>query len=94
MEKPIPDVVHQKLLQQVRQYMSLDGMPGVLQDYLATNANRDGKRYDSKQSRLQQAILLNSYRQDFLENMPNIRKLNIYSVFLKRRRIWSVKFRV
>lgn len=65
LEKPISEVMHQKLLQQVRQYMSLGGMPSVLQEYIASNANRDGLTYDSKQSRLQQAILLNSYRQDF-----------------------------
>lgn len=66
LEKTIPNVMHQKLLQQVRQYMSLGGMPSVIKDYIATNINTDAvQSYDFKPSRLQQAILLNSYRQDF-----------------------------
>ena len=61
LKEPIIEAVHDMLLKQVRNYMSLGGMPSVLQAYLAS----DPRMYDFNQCRLQQAILLNNYRQDF-----------------------------
>lgn len=58
-KKTIPDAVHQMLLKHVKNYMGLGGMPSVLKAYLAS------ENYDFTPSRMQQAILLNNYRQDF-----------------------------
>ncbi|OGT41226.1 MAG: hypothetical protein A3F42_00935 [Gammaproteobacteria bacterium RIFCSPHIGHO2_12_FULL_37_34] len=68
LKKPIADTVHQALLKQVRNYMGLGGMPSVLKAYLSSEVNALGslsRHYDFNQCRLQQAILLNNYRQDF-----------------------------
>lgn len=68
LKNPIDDVIHQALLKQVKQYMGLGGMPSVLNAYRSSEANVPGamsRNYDFNQCRLQQATLLNNYRQDF-----------------------------
>jgi predicted AAA+ superfamily ATPase len=57
LKKPIAEPIHQLLLKQIRNYMVLGGMPGVLKSDLALQI--------SNEYRLQQASLLSSYRQDF-----------------------------
>ncbi|OGT32419.1 MAG: hypothetical protein A3C44_04155 [Gammaproteobacteria bacterium RIFCSPHIGHO2_02_FULL_39_13] len=53
----IPIVVHEKLLQLLRDYMILGGMPSVLKKYFSTQNNAECQEI--------QTILLNTYRQDF-----------------------------
>ncbi len=64
----IPDMIHQMLLKQVKNYMSLGGMPGVLKSYLDAEviaSEMNSRRYDAHQYRIKQATLLSNYRQDF-----------------------------
>lgn len=60
LQNNLADVVHQMLLKQVKNYMGLGGMPSVLKTYFSSEGMVDLNR-----CRLQQAILLNNYRQDF-----------------------------
>lgn len=87
--KPIDDAIHQILLKQVRQYMSLGGMPSVLQTYIAhgmtnnTILNHTPLNYNLDQYRMQQAILLNNYRQDFGKYAKHSQIKTIQRVFEK-----------
>jgi predicted AAA+ superfamily ATPase len=68
LQKPIADPIHQTLLKHVRIYMSLGGMPSVLKAYISSEVITPGslsRHYDVSQYRMQQAILMNNYRQDF-----------------------------
>lgn len=53
----VPDLVHEKLLKRLREYMILGGMPAVLNSYYVTEGFNECQQI--------QTILLNSYRQDF-----------------------------
>ena len=66
--EPIAEPIHNTLLKHVRTYMSLGGMPSVLKSYLSAEINSSvssPSHYDPHQYRMQQAILMNNYRQDF-----------------------------
>ncbi|OGV28215.1 MAG: hypothetical protein A3F18_01690 [Legionellales bacterium RIFCSPHIGHO2_12_FULL_37_14] len=65
---PVDKIYHDILLNYLKTYMGLGGMPGVINVYLATLNTSLGimsATYDLEQCRLQQALLLNNYRQDF-----------------------------
>lgn len=55
--KSIPDPIHQKLLQHVRTYMGIGGMPAVLREYNNTKSFR--------QCEMELSSILNTYHNDF-----------------------------
>lgn len=57
LDKEIPEAIHKKGLELVRQYMILGGMPKVLQTYFDNKSYLDGQRI--------QNILLTTYKDDF-----------------------------
>jgi len=60
------EAMHHALLKQVRNYMGLGGMPSVIKTYISDSSSKQHvASYDFNQCRIQQAILLNNYRQDF-----------------------------
>lgn len=73
----IDDAIHQMLLKQVRNYMVTGGMPAVLKAFFSSEL------YDFNQCRLQQAILLNNYRQDFGKYAKNTQIKQVQRVFEK-----------
>jgi len=79
LKKPIPDVIHQALLKQVKIYMSLGGMPSVL----ATYFSKETPSYDFSFCRQKQALLLNNYRQDFGKYAKHVQIKNLQLVFEK-----------
>lgn len=54
---PVPEAIHQQLLNLVREYMIIGGMPGVVAEYLQS------KRL--KQTQHQQTAILQTYQDDF-----------------------------
>jgi len=67
-KKSIANPIHQELLKQVRNYMSLGGMPSVLKAYLSSESielSNTSRSFDFNKCQLQQTILLSNYRQDF-----------------------------
>ncbi|MCX7116103.1 MAG: ATP-binding protein [Gammaproteobacteria bacterium] len=82
----ISDVIHQSLLKQVRHYMVVGGMPAVINAYLSSEIVTMGgmtRHYDFNQSRLQHAILLNNYRQDFGKYAKHTQIKHLQRVFEK-----------
>jgi len=55
--KPIPEVIHNKLLNLFREYSRIGGMPGVVSSYLE---DKGGTAYQN-----QQTLLMQTYRDDF-----------------------------
>lgn len=54
---PLDEMLHQKALQCVREYMILGGMPAVIEEYKASKSWLNSQR--------EQSIILNTYRDDF-----------------------------
>jgi predicted AAA+ superfamily ATPase len=85
-KQSIADPIHHLLLKQVRNYMSLGGMPSVLKSYLSsglTELDNKPQHFDFSQCRLQQAILLNNYRQDFGKYAKHTQITHLQRVFEK-----------
>ena len=57
LENPLPDLIHQTLIEEIRHYMILGGMPKVVQNFLQENSLRESERL--------QNTLLQTYRNDF-----------------------------
>lgn len=83
LKNPIADSIHQELLKQVRNYMGLGGMPAVLKTYLASEKIKVGQNYDFNECRMQQTILLSSYRQDFSKYAKHTQIQYVQRVFEK-----------
>ncbi|OGV50852.1 MAG: hypothetical protein A3F46_02480 [Legionellales bacterium RIFCSPHIGHO2_12_FULL_42_9] len=86
LKKPVESVYHSILLQQIRTYMGLGGMPSVLNAYLASENIALGamsRTYDLEQCRVQQATLLSSYRQDFGKYANHTQIKHLQRVFEK-----------
>ena len=55
--KPIPEFIHQKMLDLIKQYIVIGGLPEVVEKYIATN--------DINQARQVQKRILEDYKSDF-----------------------------
>ena len=86
LKNPVETVYHSMLLQHIRTYMAIGGMPGVLNAYLASENIALGamsRTYDLEQCRVQQATLLSNYRQDFGKYANQTKIKHLQRVFEK-----------
>src|SRR5690606_2312319 len=86
LKKPFEPAIHQELLKHVRNYMGLGGMPAVLKTYIASEIVAPGlmsRDYDFNSCRMQQTILLSSYRQDFSKYAKHTQIQYVQRVFEK-----------
>ena len=86
LNKPVETTYHSMLLQQIRTYMTIGGMPSVLNAYLASENIALGtisRTYDLEQCRIQQATLLSNYRQDFGKYAKHTQIKHLQRVFEK-----------
>ncbi len=68
LQKPLDTAIHEWLLKEVRNYMCIGGMPGALKTYVESQNIALGAMSttnDYEQCRMQQALLLSNYRNDF-----------------------------
>lgn len=86
LKHPIEDVYHHMLIKHVRAYLGLGGMPGVLSAYLDSEVITPGvisRTYDLERCRMQQAMLLSNYRQDFGKYARHTQIKHVQRVFEK-----------
>ena len=86
LKKPIESVYHNMLLEQVKNYMVLGGMPAVLNEYIASEKIALGamsRTYDMEKCRLLQATLLSTYRNDFGKYAKHTQIKHVRNVFEK-----------
>jgi uncharacterized protein len=80
LEKPIENAYHNMLLEQVRSYMGLGGMPGVIS---SITLGAMARTYDLEKCRLMQATLLSTYRNDFGKYAKHNQIKQVQKVFAK-----------
>lgn len=86
LKKPIESLFHDLLLGQVKNYLALGGMPGVLStfvDSLKTSQGAITRTYDIEKCRMMQATLLSTYRNDFGKYAKHSQIKQVQSVFEK-----------
>lgn len=86
LKKPIESVYHNMLLEQVKNYMVLGGMPAVLNEYIASEKIALGgmsRTYNLEQCRVIQATLLSTYRNDFGKYAKHTQIKHVRTVFEK-----------
>jgi predicted AAA+ superfamily ATPase len=86
LEQTIEPIYHNMLLEQVKSYMALGGMPGVLSIYTDSEVVAHGQMapgYDLEECRLMQATLLSTYRNDFGKYAKHSQIKQVQSVFEK-----------
>lgn len=83
--KAPPDPIHKKLLELVRQYLIIGGMPAVVQHYLS---DRAAATYQN-----QQTLLLQTYRDDFGKYASQAKRLYLQKVFLKAPTLVGKRFK-
>ncbi|MCP4147445.1 MAG: DUF4143 domain-containing protein [bacterium] len=74
----IPGVIHQRLMDRLREYFIVGGLPEVVETY---RENRDNKVEAFLMVRAKQEELLNTYRSDFAKYSGKIRAREISMVF-------------
>ena len=72
-EKPLSDLLHQKLLRFIQQFLVLGGMPAVVLEYVLSG--------NFQKSLLQMDILINSYRDDFAKYKDKVPASRIREIF-------------
>lgn len=72
-EKPIPDILHERLLQEVKIYMMLGGMPAVVECYLNQGAGELCQRL--------QISILETYADDFAKYASFAKHIHLQTVF-------------
>lgn len=75
LQSGIDDVIHQALLQHLRQYLVVGGMPAVLKNYFAT--------HDMEQSQIRQSVILDTYQRDFRKYGKEHQVKYLQSIFEK-----------
>lgn len=86
LEKPIETVYHNMLLERVRSYIGLGGMPGVISGLLDSEQiafAAMARTYDLEKCRLMQATLLSTYRHDFGKYAKHTQIKQVQNVFEK-----------
>ncbi|MDF1759490.1 MAG: DUF4143 domain-containing protein [Coxiellaceae bacterium] len=73
MDNPIPDVLHSQLLQEVRNYITLGGMPAVVEKYIQSEGVQDFQRI--------QMGILETYMDDFSKYASRATENHIKTVF-------------
>ncbi len=73
LSQEIPEVIHQQALKLVRDYMSVGGMPMVLDEYLQSQSLQECQRY--------QTLLLRTYRDDFAKYATTARHKYLQQVY-------------
>jgi predicted AAA+ superfamily ATPase len=71
--EPLPVALHETLLEQVRLYLSLGGMPAVVDQYLKLGAGEDSQRM--------QMSILETYRDDFAKYSTRAGQVHLQTVF-------------
>lgn len=82
--QPLDAVYHNFLLKQIRSYMGLGGMPGVVSEYVDSEIITNGlmtRIYDLEKCRLMQATLLSTYRNDFGKYAKHSQIRHVQNVF-------------
>jgi predicted AAA+ superfamily ATPase len=78
LETKIPKLIHESLLDLLKEYLIVGGLPEVVDVY---RHNRAGRREAFEQVRVRQRDLLNAYAQDFAKYAGSLRSDRIYAVF-------------
>ncbi len=84
-QSEIPSIVHEKLLEYIRLYFFLGGMPAVIQDYLDNNSLLSARRM--------QSALLSTYRGDFGKYANVAKHKYLEMLFVKAPEIIAQQFR-
>ena len=85
LEKPIETIYHNMLLELVRGYMGLGGMPGVISTFIDSEKIELGVMapYELEKCRLMQVTLLSTYRNDFGKYAKHTQIKHVQNVFEK-----------